>query len=238
MLTALRRGVFAGTLLVSTFEATALANGPDKYLIINGKGQGAVVITDGAGSTTVSAGNNPATNAAGSIGDFVDKKGKSHKVYHGTLNGDDDPKPGKQGWGTVVLIPRADTVVEDVATMSQSVATAVNLIAEQRLSCDGPTVTGHFDTAIAALNALKSKITGSTLPDDKKAMHNAAADELIAALNQAKALVVEALNAGYLGLPEIIAKLREMKGDVKKTLKKAQKLIDDLIECELIIETP
>lgn len=227
-------GPVAG-LVLSLAASTALAAGGDTYLIIDGDGEMTVVVTDGPGSTAVSAGNNPDTNATGTISTFQDAKGKTHTVYHGTLNDKPDPKPGKKGWGTLSKVP-AGTSIPGAFVNVLNQFTIVSTQAGGGETTTSAAVDAAITSAIASLDSIVMQVDATTIPDAKKKMHKDAAKDVKDKLTELKDFV-DAFQASSPSVDEIAQFIKDFHKKKKQLKKLLKVLLDDLQECKLIVET-
>ncbi len=231
MQTALSRKLIhaCAALAIAATASSALAAGGDTYIITDGKGATQVVTTTGPMSTTVAPSDNPSNSATGTISTWTDKAGHQHNVFHGTLNGEADPKPGKDGWGIVFKVPPGDFPAADFAAMVAKFNIGGNMVSETLTTCDGPGVEQKFMDAIASADALITKVNASSLTADQKT-------ELLNALNDLKMQFTElkaiAHDIGNVTNPSIdqLGQLVEKFKNFKKKHKKAQKALKALLE--------
>ncbi len=228
----------ASALLALAAPRPAFAGGNLGFLLINGKGQSEVIIPDGPGSMNVSPGLNPSNYASGTIGEFIDKHGKSHAVFHGTLFGMPDPRPTKEGWGFASLVSDIDSIPRDYALVSATFGMAVNHVAGGELVCP-PGLALQFESISTILDAMIAKVNASGIPASRKAEHTNAANQFRSSAQGMADTLNEILFNPALTPEEIsglIKKFKKFKKKHKKARKRLAFLLRELMDCDLIIE--
>ncbi len=230
-------GALAGVLLSFALSATALAAGGDTYIVIDGKGETQVITTNGPGTFTVAPGDNPSNQANGTISDWVDKKGVTHKVFHGTLNGEADPKPAKDGWGVVSKVPAGPNIATDFAQMINQANQGANGVSETQTACNGPAIAQFFMDAMSAADALAAKIQASTATDAQKTELTVAVAELkdlYGDLKNLAAAIGNVTNPSIDQLGALIEKFKDFKKKHKKAAKAQKALLEKLLKAGLV----
>ncbi len=217
--------------------ASGLAAG-DVYIVTSGKGETQVVVTTAPMATTVAPGDNPSNQAAGTIETFVDKKGVSHFVFHGTLNGEPDPKPGKQGWGYLSKVGGGGPIAGQFATLMSKLNEAANLVSENQATCDGPAIEQRLMDAYAALSQIGFLVSDmESLPSDERLELLRETAVIAGLINELKSIAHELGSVQKPSIDELgklVKRFRDFKGKHKKLAKELKALLQRSVKNDLI----